>query len=306
MKKVFLSIALIVCALVIAIGQNTQRGFSFQGIARDINGKALGSTSVDIQLSIMQAGSPAYTEIQTVTTDAFGVFALTVGSVTPSKFAAIDYSKDSKLKVEVKVGGTYSLLSETELLSVPYAKMSDKSSAATTAESATTAGYASTSGFPAGMIMAFGGPVGSIPTGWVLCDGRTLKRDQYSDLWNAIGTTWGTGDGATTFNVPDLLGMFLRGWSNGSTNDPDRATRWSAHGSNSGDQVGSYQSDGIRSHDHGYTHWNDWQASGSEQNQSGGAESRAALVPAATATTGGAETRPLNAYVMYIIKVTNK
>lgn len=42
--------------------------------------------------------------------------------------------------------------------------------------------------------------------GWVFCDGRTLSRTDYSDLFNVIGTTYGSGDGSTTFNVPDMTG----------------------------------------------------------------------------------------------------
>ena len=46
--------------------------------------------------------------------------------------------------------------------------------------------------------------------GWILCDGRTLSRIDYSDLFEAIGTQYGEGDGTTTFNVPNLSGRFLQ------------------------------------------------------------------------------------------------
>jgi microcystin-dependent protein len=55
-----------------------------------------------------------------------------------------------------------------------------------------------------GMIQVYGG--GSVPAGWLLCDGAAISRTQYSALFNAIGTTYGAGDGSTTFNVPDLRG----------------------------------------------------------------------------------------------------
>ena len=46
--------------------------------------------------------------------------------------------------------------------------------------------------------------------GWILCDGRAVSRTDYSDLFEAIGTQYGEGDGTTTFNVPNLSGRFLQ------------------------------------------------------------------------------------------------
>lgn len=63
----------------------------------------------------------------------------------------------------------------------------------------------SSSGGPApGAILPYG--AGSAPTGYLLCDGSAVSRSTYSDLFTAISTTWGAGDGSTTFNVPDLRG----------------------------------------------------------------------------------------------------
>lgn len=55
----------------------------------------------------------------------------------------------------------------------------------------------------------------SIPTGYLLCNGAAISRAQYPELFAAIGTTWGAGDGSSTFNVPDLRGYFLRGVGGG-------------------------------------------------------------------------------------------
>ena len=60
------------------------------------------------------------------------------------------------------------------------------------------------------------------PTGWLECDGSAISRTTYSALFAAIGTTWGVGDGSTTFNIPDLRGYHLRGWDNGAGRDPGR------------------------------------------------------------------------------------
>lgn len=57
---------------------------------------------------------------------------------------------------------------------------------------------------PAGMIQMYGGS--SAPTGWLFCDGSAVDREIYADLFTVIGTTWGVGNGVTTFNVPDIRG----------------------------------------------------------------------------------------------------
>lgn len=55
---------------------------------------------------------------------------------------------------------------------------------------------------PSGVMFDFAGA--SAPTGFLLCDGSAVSRSTYADLFSAIGTTWGAGNGTTTFNVPDL------------------------------------------------------------------------------------------------------
>jgi microcystin-dependent protein len=62
---------------------------------------------------------------------------------------------------------------------------------------------------PPGSVQAFAGT--APPSDWLICDGRTVSRTTYSDLFEAIGTSHGIGDGSTTFNLPDYRGMFLRG-----------------------------------------------------------------------------------------------
>jgi microcystin-dependent protein len=50
------------------------------------------------------------------------------------------------------------------------------------------------------------------PTGWLLCNGQAVSRTTYSALFAAIGTTYGAGNGSTTFNLPDCRNEFFRGW----------------------------------------------------------------------------------------------
>ena len=64
---------------------------------------------------------------------------------------------------------------------------------------------------PAGMVMYFANS--TAPQGWFVCDGSLKSRTNYIDLFNAVGTTYGAGDGTTTFNLPDFRGQFLRSWS---------------------------------------------------------------------------------------------
>jgi microcystin-dependent protein len=79
------------------------------------------------------------------------------------------------------------------------------------------AAHAQTFTFPAGLpapivtgsLIAFAGA--TAPQGYVLCDGRAVSRTTYAALFMTIGTTYGTGDGSTTFNVPDLRGRAVFG-----------------------------------------------------------------------------------------------
>ncbi len=57
---------------------------------------------------------------------------------------------------------------------------------------------------PIGMIADFAGP--NAPSGWLICDGRTVSRTTYSALFQVLGTYWGVGDGSTTFALPNLNG----------------------------------------------------------------------------------------------------
>lgn len=70
----------------------------------------------------------------------------------------------------------------------------------------------------------------NIPGNMLICNGAAISRTEYATLFNDIGTTFGEGDGSTTFNIPDLRGVFIRGLDQGRGLDPDR-------------QLGSYQED---------------------------------------------------------------
>ncbi|MGP9788950.1 phage tail protein [Roseinatronobacter sp. NSM] len=73
---------------------------------------------------------------------------------------------------------------------------------------------------PAGAIMDFAMP--TPPNGWLVCDGSQQSRSEHADLFAAIGTTFGPGNGTTTFNLPDFRGEFRRGWDAGRGVDAGR------------------------------------------------------------------------------------
>ena len=75
----------------------------------------------------------------------------------------------------------------------------------------------------------------SPPSGWLKANGAVLSRTTYAELFAAIGTTFGAGDGRTTFNLPDLRGEFLRGLDDGRNIDGGR-------------RLGTAQGDAIKTH----------------------------------------------------------
>lgn len=73
---------------------------------------------------------------------------------------------------------------------------------------------------PSGAVMHFA--MSSAPTGWLKANGAAISRTTYASLFAAIGTTFGSGDGSSTFNVPDLRAEFVRGWDDGRGVDSGR------------------------------------------------------------------------------------
>ena len=95
----------------------------------------------------------------------------------------------------------------------------------------------------------------NLPAGYIWCDGAKLTRTDanYVELFAAIGTVWGAPD-ATSFNVPDLRGVFLRGKDSNRTMDPDRNNRLaSAPGGATADAVGSFQDYAVQTHPHAFS-----------------------------------------------------
>ena len=89
---------------------------------------------------------------------------------------------------------------------------------------------------PSGTVLYFAGS--AAPAGWLKANGAAVSRTAYAALFASIGTTYGLGDGRSTFNLPDLRGEFIRGWDDGRGVDTPRP-------------MGSAQVDAVRQHYHG-------------------------------------------------------
>jgi microcystin-dependent protein len=89
---------------------------------------------------------------------------------------------------------------------------------------------------PSGAVFHFA--MTSAPTGYLVCDGSAVSRSTYADLFTAIGTTFGSGDGSSTFNLPNLVGQFIRGYNS------------TASGKDASRVFGSGQEDAVTEHNH--------------------------------------------------------
>lgn len=157
---------------------------------------------------------------------------------------------------------------------------------------------------PPGTVQFFAGS--TAPTGWLKANGAVVSRSTYSSLFAAIGTTYGVGNGSTTFALPDMRGEFPRCWDDG-------------RGVDSGRGIGSWQSQNYQSHGHGVNdsghfhgsnqYWMNatgsafatLSANGIWQNVINSAD-LAATTGISIQNSGGTETRPRNIALLAIIK----
>jgi microcystin-dependent protein len=167
---------------------------------------------------------------------------------------------------------------------------------------------------PSGTVSPYAGS--SIPSGYLACDGSQVSRTTYANLFAAIGTAHGNGDGTTTFHLPDYRGRFLRGVDSTAGNDPDKTSRTAMNtGGNTGNNVGTVQGNatkknGLALSDPGHTH-SVYGGGGSGQpfgifiNDVGSGSTAGYIASSTTGVSlggGDNETRPVNANVTYIIK----
>ena len=152
---------------------------------------------------------------------------------------------------------------------------------------------------PPGTVVAFAGD--NLPAGWLWCDGSEYDVVKFPALAAAIGHSHGSSDFVTRFKVPDYRGRFLRGVDRGTGRDPDAAKRTAmATGGNKGDNVGTLEGDQVAAHQHDIPKSTAAQGEGVMNFAAGNPDLVKGIVR--TSQTGGAETRPVNASVNWIIR----
>jgi microcystin-dependent protein len=155
---------------------------------------------------------------------------------------------------------------------------------------------------PVGSVTAFAGS--SAPSGWLLCGGQNVLRAQFPSLFLTIGTTYGSGDGSTTFALPDLRGRVPAGLDNMGGTAASRLTSTYAgfNGSTLGATGGNER---LQAHAHNYDRTT---LTAPNYVNFGGASNIYAATPAATATTtagsGSSENVQPTIILNYIIKAS--
>ena len=169
------------------------------------------------------------------------------------------------------------------------------SAGTSTTQLATTA-FVMANGVPTGAVIPFANS--TAPTGWLECDGSAVSRTTYAALYAAIGTTYGSGNGSTTFNIPDLRGEFVRGWDHGRGVDASRTLGSAQDGTGVPDKVtfsGTWPlSNSVTNGDGTVSTFSDASSGGGGISGYGGNGSW---------TTSRIRTRPRNVAMMFCIKV---
>ena len=94
---------------------------------------------------------------------------------------------------------------------------------------------------PIGTVVQYAGVTS--PNGWELCDGSAISRTTYSALFGVLSTTYGVGDGSTTFNLPDTRGIFVKGAGTSANHTTSNGTAYSG-------TLGGYENDMAQQHNH--------------------------------------------------------
>ena len=166
------------------------------------------------------------------------------------------------------------------------------------------------------------------PSGYLKCNGAAVSRTDEAALFAIIGTTWGEGDGSTTFNLPDLRGEFVRGWADNGSVDSGRSFASSQSDQNKQHNHTATSTSTISPADHNHVFPGDDQLSFTADGRGGWTNRQTgtfsydadsstsgngkiyrtsdATLTASTSTSiandGGSEARPRNIAMMYVIK----
>lgn len=139
---------------------------------------------------------------------------------------------------------------------------------------------------PTGSVFSFAGS--SAPTGFLFCYGQNVSRSTYAALFSAIGTAFGTGDGTTTFGLPDLRGRVPAGLDNMGGSGASRLTSFASSGTTLGGTGGS-QTHTLSVGETPAHHHSVWGGPSGSVGSSQSMGNSAAVVVAAFASTGATQ-----------------
>jgi microcystin-dependent protein len=206
---------------------------STDGLAQaDDHMRLIKSTILASFPSISGAINSTHTEINTATDGSTTATATTL--VDADQFVVND--DGTMVQVTLSDLNTYIAANHsiTQINGITYPVADGNAGDAIITDGAGTLSFAPGGSFSAGMLVPYAGA--AAPTGWLLCFGQQINRTTYADLFTAIGTAYGVGDGVTTFNVPDLRGRAIAGKDDMGGTSANRLTNQS--GGLDGDVLG--------------------------------------------------------------------
>lgn len=199
------------------------RIINYQGKLTDTDGKPVSDGAYSVTFRIYDqgaGGSPLWYETQSLTTQK-GIFSTQIGATKD-----LNLSFDKPYYLGIQVGSDAEMTPRQPFSSSAYAFESAHAAEATEAAHAAVADTVTdaTKLLPTGVILPWAGTEVSVPEGWLLCDGKEVSRSTYVDLFSIIGVIYGSGNGSTTFNLPDLRGRSPLGKDNMGGTSADRVT----------------------------------------------------------------------------------
>ena len=276
------------------------------------------------------AGSPAYAFDNDTDTGMYRISANTMGFSTSGSTrvtisdAGLDVVNGLPLRLQDSSGSPFVSLKSPSALSGNVAL--------TLPSSITNGGFLQTdgsgnlsfqivAGVPSGSVFCMA--VATVPSGYLECNGAAVSRTTYAALFAIIGTAYGTGNGSSTFNLPDLRGEFVRGFDNGRGVDNGRSiassqsSQFGQHNHNVSASSSSSVSDPGHTHTANYGQGNLVSSGGAFGLRDSGNADRirnantGISVSTSTSisqsnrggTSNSSETRPRSIAMMYIIKV---